>query len=647
MKIKRLAITIFTVLFVAFTLISFFAYDKSSSVSIVCEDKSYAEKYAKLHNIDYKILSDSDKNIGLVNLDEFKYNEDGSLVSYTGDSETIAIPEAIGETPIVRVKADAFDKADKLKEIYVSKTLLIFEPNSLKGVTVYVPEDSLVYNLMQWKDKNKIDLSVGENTGDVVVSNYDDFNVSVDGTLEAYTGDDSIISIPAKIGDLKIRRIAKDAFITAKRLTKVYLPESLEKFEPMRVENVEFCISTKSDAYKDAKDNKSKVDFSSNTDHSKMAASLDEDFDYNENGQILEYRGTDQTVVIPEEINGTKIISVNEKAFDKAKDTKTIYLPETMIAFWPETLDGVKVYAPSDAPINNIYADKKFDYVTYADSYYVNFYSANIPYSYDDISNDEVRVNSYNGEDKNIIIPETIDGKKVTAISVDALGVGAESILIPGTVDKIETKLYTAKYDAAFYIGLVTALLGFALATVAVLKLKLDESKEKNFLRLTVLRLSYTISVMSVILAAAYMFVLPRFVTTPVWLGGVFSVLIVAFGVIALIKTNTATELVEKVGKEVKEKTFFIKSLTVDADVLVSKAQSEETKTVAKKVYEAVRYSDPMSSDKLTGVETRIENLFFEFKSAVSSNNTAMAKQIGTELLETIEERNKKCKMLK
>lgn len=647
MKIKRLAITIFTVLFVAFTLVSFFAYDKSSSVPIVCEDKSYAQKYAKHHNIDYKILSDSDKNIGLVNLDDFKYNDDGTLVSYNGDSETIAIPESINDTAIIRVKENAFADAKNLKEIYISKTLLIFEPNSLKGVTVYVPEDSLVYNLMQWKDKNKIDLSVGENTGDVVVSNFDDFKVSSNGTLESYVGDDSIISIPAKIGDLKIRKIAKDAFITAKRLTKVYLPESLEEFDPIRVENVEFCISSKSEAYKDAKNNDSKVDFSGNTDHSGMAASLDEDFDCNKSGQILEYRGVDKTVVIPEEINGIKVISVNEKAFDKAKDTKTIYLPETMIAFWPEKLDGIKVYAPSDAPINNIYADKKFDYVTYADSYYVNFYSANIPYSYDDISKDEIRVNSYNGEDKNIIIPESIDGKKVTAISVDALGVGAKSILIPGTVDKIETKLYTAKYDAAFYIGLVTALLGFALATVAVLKLKLDESKEKNFLRLTVLRLSYTISVMSVILAAAYMFVLPRFVTTPVWLGGVFSVLVVAFGVIALIKTNTATELVEKVGKEVKEKTFFIKSLTIDADVLVSKAQSEETKTVAKKVYEAVRYSDPMSSDKLTGVETRIENLFFEFKSAVSSNNTAMAKQIGTELLETIEERNKKCKMLK
>ena len=277
----------------------------------------------------------------------------------------------------------------------------------------------------------------------------------------------------------------------------------------------------------------------------------------------------------------------------------------------------------------------------------MNFYSANIPYSYDDISNDEVRVNSYNGEDKNIIIPETIDGKKVTAISVDALGVGAESILIPGTVDKIETKLYTAKYDAAFYIGLVIALLGFALALVAVLKLNLDESKEKTFLRLSFLRTAYTVSILSVILAAAYMFVLPRFIVTPVWVGGVFAVLIVAFGTTSFIKTNTATELVEKADKEVKEKTFFIKALTVDADVLVTKAQSDEIKSIAKKVYDAVRYSDTMSNDRLAGVEMRIENLFDEFKNAVSENDAASSKKIAADLLEAIDERNKKCKMLK
>ena len=207
MKIKKLAITVFSVIFIAFTLISFFAYDKSSSVNMICEENSYAQKYAKKHNIDYKIISDSDKNIGLVNLDDFQYNENGVLVSYTGDSETIAIPEAINGVQIIRVKEDAFDNAKNLKEIYISKTLLLFEPNELKGIKVYVPEDSLTYALMQWNENNEINLSDNKYTSDVVVSNFDDFAVSPSGTIESYRGDDSIISIPAEIGGIKISRL--------------------------------------------------------------------------------------------------------------------------------------------------------------------------------------------------------------------------------------------------------------------------------------------------------------------------------------------------------------------------------------------------------------------------------------------------------
>ena len=43
MKTKRLAIAIFAVIFVAVTAISFFAYDKSTAVGIICEKDSYAE----------------------------------------------------------------------------------------------------------------------------------------------------------------------------------------------------------------------------------------------------------------------------------------------------------------------------------------------------------------------------------------------------------------------------------------------------------------------------------------------------------------------------------------------------------------------------------------------------------------------------
>ena len=54
-----------------------------------------------------------------------------------------------------------------------------------------------------------------------------------------------------------------------------------------------------------------------------------------------------------------------------------------------------------------------------------------------------------------------------------------------------------------------------------------------------------------------------------------------------------------------------------------------------------------MSNDRLAGVEMRIENLFDEFKNAVSENDAASSKRIAADLLEAIDERNKKCKMLK
>ena len=135
-----------------------------------------------------------------------------------------------------------------------------------------------------------------------------------------------------------------------------------------------------------------------------MASSFDEDFDYNEQGQITAYKGVDNIIVIPDEINGTKIISVSKNAFNKASGIKEIYLPDTIIAFFPENLDGVNVYAHKDALVNNAYANRNFEFVTYADSYYVNFYSSKkIPYSYDETSNNEVKINEYNGEDKDII----------------------------------------------------------------------------------------------------------------------------------------------------------------------------------------------------------------------------------------------------
>ena len=96
-----------------------------------------------------------------------------------------------------------------------------------------------------------------------------------------------------------------------------------------------------------------------------------------------------------------------------------------------------------------------------------------------------------------------------------------------------------------------------------------------------------------------------------------------------------------------KAQTFFIKSLTVDADTLLSQAKSDEIKTECRKVYEAVRYSDPMSSDALAMSEAQITIRFTALSEAVKNGKAEEVKAITEELLVLLAERNKKCKLMK
>ena len=260
--------------------------------------------------------------------------------------------------------------------------------------------------------------------------------------------------------------------------------------------------------------------------------------------------------------------------------------------------------------------------------------------------NNDGTIVSYKGLGKHIVIPEKIDEITITAIAIDPADTNATSIYIPATVNSIVNDLYLPRYDATFFIGWFMSVVGFVMAVIAVLKADID-TKKKTFLRLSVFTTAYGVSIASAVLAALYMFILPISFEVPVWLGALFIILIVAFGVTAFMKINTAVELVEEVEKKVKQKTFFIKSLTVDADTLVAQVENAEIKTFCKNVYEAVRYSDPMSSEALASSELDIENKFAAFSEAALSGDVELAQTTSKALLVSIEARNKKCKLLK
>ncbi|MGN0530768.1 MAG: hypothetical protein ACI4IH_06745 [Eubacterium sp.] len=200
-----------------------------------------------------------------------------------------------------------------------------------------------------------------------------------------------------------------------------------------------------------------------------------------------------------------------------------------------------------------------------------------------------------------------------------------------------------ASVGLSFWVGYVFITIAFIGNLICSILFFKEENKGKTFLKIPIINLAYSALIVSLIVGSVAM-VLPRI---PYWIGVIVNVLVLGFYALAIVKVSAAVGIVNNVEQTFKTQTFFIKSLTVDADSLMSSVKSDEIKAETKKVYEAVRYSDPMSNDALASIENRIQNEFNAFADAVKNNDTDLAKSSAEELVVLINDRNKKCKLLK
>ena len=83
------------------------------------------------------------------------------------------------------------------------------------------------------------------------------------------------------------------------------------------------------------------------------------------------------------------------------------------------------------------------------------------------------------------------------------------------------------------------------------------------------------------------------------------------------------------------------------ADTLMAMAKSDVAKAECRKVYEAIRYSDPMSNDALAAVESQITVKFAALSDAVKANEADKVAELANEVCILVGDRNKKCKLLK
>ena len=199
------------------------------------------------------------------------------------------------------------------------------------------------------------------------------------------------------------------------------------------------------------------------------------------------------------------------------------------------------------------------------------------------------------------------------------------------------------QYTPSFWIGYAFITLSFIGQIVCAFFALKDNDIKKTFYNVSLIAASYTGLILSFVFGGLCMIIS----LLPYWVGILLCAIVLGINVIAVIKASAVVDIVSSIDEKTKESTLFIKSLTVDAESLMSRAKSETIKAECKKVYEAVRYSDPMSNGALASIESKITIKFSNFSNAVVSDKFNVASECATELVILIDERNKKCKLLK
>lgn len=125
------------------------------------------------------------------------------------------------------------------------------------------------------------------------------------------------------------------------------------------------------------------------------------------------------------------------------------------------------------------------------------------------------------------------------------------------------------------------------------------------------------------------------------WIAVIVCAVIFGLSATALIGTEVGRKEIDRVEGKVGKGVFYIKSLQADIELLAMSEADDGTKERLIKLAQMIRFSDPMSSDKLSDIEAKISGKVAELRNA--ENKSELIEEI--ELLLT--ERNKKAKLLK
>lgn len=195
----------------------------------------------------------------------------------------------------------------------------------------------------------------------------------------------------------------------------------------------------------------------------------------------------------------------------------------------------------------------------------------------------------------------------------------------------------TAK-TATFWIAYVFTAAAFA-AQIGIWKTALGKegTLKSKFLGFPIVHIGIVYAIIQVIAFAVFLFA----PTLPTWSAIVVCPIIVGLSAVCMISADAGRNEIERVEAKVQNKVFYVREMQADIELLADNESDAAVKTALTHLAEKIRFSDPMSNEQLADLENKISIKAAELKTASSKL------EIITELNSLLDERNKKCKILK
>lgn len=192
--------------------------------------------------------------------------------------------------------------------------------------------------------------------------------------------------------------------------------------------------------------------------------------------------------------------------------------------------------------------------------------------------------------------------------------------------------------NAAFWISYAFTVIAFA-AQIIIWKSTLGraESLKSKFLGFPIVHIGIVYLTVQIIALAVFLLI----PTLPIWSAVAACAVVAGVSAVCIIASDVGRSEIERVSAKGREKTFYIKQLQTEVELLAGAETDASTKSALAQLTEKIRYSDPMSDEQITDIENRITAKIAELKSSADKT------EIINELNSLLDERNRKCKLLK